>query len=765
MNLITRLIDHGPLLFGGSTLLLGVGCLLVTMHRSPLHRQRLAELCVAGASLWLILALIPLPRWIAWSDGGSVTSALSLKGDELTVRPTVVALPDASWGGAGEVGSTRPDLSTKPSAMLPVASSSSPPRTFDGAPAGPESDPLAFQFLPPVLPTSVATFVTTSGPDPAPLHGVASGRSASVSGSEPQTTRGQRIAILFVAGSCLSLLWAAFGAWRLQRLLLSTRAAPQTLRDLLPAHHLKTPLRLRITDRDCRPFCFGLFRTVIVIPARLTLQRHQQALHHVLRHEAAHAQQRDARGVWLFTLARTLFWIHPLYWWLHHQHRLATELVADDIAARSSSRPHYARELIRLVEPAFARTPAAAPLAVSYPNTHFYTRIKMLLSRKEPLPTRCTRLRRTFHHAGLLTVLALATASWGAQPLAAQEPERGSIEEAWAALARYEVMVTDLRDENQKLMSMIADLQATLNFLEASQRSSDAGSSPAATDLLAGENSLPSGSYVIVVQKGDTLARLLAEYTDGSPKMIEEVIRLNRESLMDPGVDPRLSGRLAVGQRLVFPESSQRLALEWLHANVGEFATREGLQLNRVFEADLWGEAIESGGGAGGAVGQQPLGLPGAKQPTNPGANQPLLPEGEVVMTPHFPGASSLGGPTTLGMANSSLDSNAALDLAFRAIDMRAELRLAEHELPGLAALSEKGMVPSGELERQEMQVRTLNRKMAMVEAMLTARIAECAHQIERLASPMTRAHPDYPHGQIEILRAQMEILGSALSD
>ena len=64
-HLIDATINNGPALFAGVTLLLTFGCLAVAAHRSPVHRQRLAELAIAATLIWVILAVTPLPRPLA----------------------------------------------------------------------------------------------------------------------------------------------------------------------------------------------------------------------------------------------------------------------------------------------------------------------------------------------------------------------------------------------------------------------------------------------------------------------------------------------------------------------------------------------------------------------------------------------------------------------------------------------------------------------------------------------------------------------------
>jgi hypothetical protein len=63
-----------PLVLAAVTLLLAIGGLCLALVRSPAHRQRVGELTLAAVLGWLVLAAIPLPRWLPASgaEGGAI---------------------------------------------------------------------------------------------------------------------------------------------------------------------------------------------------------------------------------------------------------------------------------------------------------------------------------------------------------------------------------------------------------------------------------------------------------------------------------------------------------------------------------------------------------------------------------------------------------------------------------------------------------------------------------------------------------------------
>jgi hypothetical protein len=88
-HLIDATLSNGPALLAGVTLLLTFGCLAVAAHRSPVHRQRLAELAIAATLIWVILAVTPLPRPLAHGFFAQLSSSMRSK----TPAPEAAPVP------------------------------------------------------------------------------------------------------------------------------------------------------------------------------------------------------------------------------------------------------------------------------------------------------------------------------------------------------------------------------------------------------------------------------------------------------------------------------------------------------------------------------------------------------------------------------------------------------------------------------------------------------------------------------------------------
>src|SRR6516165_6454975 len=71
-ELAAWLAPHLPLALAAVSLLLASGGVALIIVRSPAHRQRIGELTLAAALGWLVLAAIPLPRWLPAADASAI---------------------------------------------------------------------------------------------------------------------------------------------------------------------------------------------------------------------------------------------------------------------------------------------------------------------------------------------------------------------------------------------------------------------------------------------------------------------------------------------------------------------------------------------------------------------------------------------------------------------------------------------------------------------------------------------------------------------
>lgn len=185
--------------------------------------------------------------------------------------------------------------------------------------------------------------------------------------------------------------------------------ADELIERLAPRVGLKRAPRLLVRERVAGAASVGLWSPVVVVPARLLESR--LALEHVLLHELAHVRRRDALRAAAWTLARCVYWFHPLVHAAARRAALVRELACDHVAAATtaSGAESYRRTLLELARP-LAAAPALTGFGGSGP---------MILARLD----RLERPLRTARRFDVLPGLAFAVLCLCCVPLGSQRVE------------------------------------------------------------------------------------------------------------------------------------------------------------------------------------------------------------------------------------------------------------------------------------------------------------------------------------------------------
>lgn len=390
------------LLISGSTLVLGLGCLAVAACRSPVHRQRLAELTVGAFFVWLVLTLVPLPR-LAWPPFGERNEAPVEK----------IAIPSSA------VIETLPlELEVPPDLLSHVDPPPAPGLPQETQEFSPPDNAGALPIvLDQVALLPAATIESRELPPPITTPTSTSWWSAARLITVVVTL------YLFGSAACAGFLLIGYGV------LIWIRATGQSPPAWLETDYqqLKSkahvPAAELLVSRRCsRPISWGLLRPAIVLPEQVCREASRRLVGAILLHELGHVARRDAWGNLLFCLAKPLLYGHPLYWHLRREWNLAAELVADDWAAWQTGKDAYVEELMDL-----ARTsptggfPFVGATAVFSSPSQFYRRMQMLLVREQPLSTRTSMIWQLTSVAVAALGIALASSLGGVRPAIAQE--------------------------------------------------------------------------------------------------------------------------------------------------------------------------------------------------------------------------------------------------------------------------------------------------------------------------------------------------------
>jgi len=145
----------------------------------------------------------------------------------------------------------------------------------------------------------------------------------------PRTSRLPAIVLgVWVCGSLLGLIF-----WlRLLRQIrtIQRTATPLDLRMAIPV--LSSPARLE-------PGVFGVRKPVLILPAGITERLTPEQLAAVLAHELCHVWRRDNLTAAIHMVVETIFWFHPLVWWMRTQLVAERERACDEEVVRLATDP------------------------------------------------------------------------------------------------------------------------------------------------------------------------------------------------------------------------------------------------------------------------------------------------------------------------------------------------------------------------------------------------------------------------------------------
>ena len=142
------------------------------------------------------------------------------------------------------------------------------------------------------------------------------------------------VAVVYLAGVTLLLVRFAIGLAQLARIRRQSR--PVTMADgqvIRESAHIATPVTI------------GLLTPRVIVPAAWR-EWPPEMLTAVLAHERAHCARRDPLVAMLARLNTTVFWFHPLSWWLERKLATLAEHACDEAALTKVPRRQYAETLL-----------------------------------------------------------------------------------------------------------------------------------------------------------------------------------------------------------------------------------------------------------------------------------------------------------------------------------------------------------------------------------------------------------------------------------
>jgi beta-lactamase regulating signal transducer with metallopeptidase domain len=175
------------------------------------------------------------------------------------------------------------------------------------------------------------------------------------------------------------------------------------LRALVRAAHplaISAPLPVLTTSAPIEPGLIGIFRPVLMLPDGIQARLNAQEMNAILAHELCHFARRDNLTAAIHMLVESLFWFHPLVWWLGRRLMNERERACDEAVLAAGNDPRIFAEGILNVCRFYVQAPQACASALSGANLRI--RIETILA------NRTTRRLSRGQKCGLTVIAALS---------------------------------------------------------------------------------------------------------------------------------------------------------------------------------------------------------------------------------------------------------------------------------------------------------------------------------------------------------------------
>jgi bla regulator protein blaR1 len=187
----------------------------------------------------------------------------------------------------------------------------------------------------------------------------------------------------FLWPNVLAAMWLFGASFLMIRWLRSWRAIRKSA-----SRGTKLPLRFPVpvlsSPSAIEPGVFGIFRPVLLLPQGLADHLTPEQLDAVLVHECRHILCRDNLSAAVHMCVETLFWFHPLVWWIGAKLTDERESDCDEAVLREGSQPRdYAQGIVNV-----CRTYVESPLscAAGISGSDLKKRIRDIMMWRAPLP-------------------------------------------------------------------------------------------------------------------------------------------------------------------------------------------------------------------------------------------------------------------------------------------------------------------------------------------------------------------------------------------
>jgi len=213
--------------------------------------------------------------------------------------------------------------------------------------------------------------------EPLPLGDALQG--ASVLVAPTVTLRATDSNLISVTLAVLLAIWLIGALLLCVRWFIGWRATDSIVRAARPAPGASQ--EAHVTDADIEPAVARVFHPVVLLPAALLGRLSQPQMGAVLAHEREHIARRDNLKAGLHRLVETLFWFHPVVWWIGRQMLEERERACDEaVLGNGHDRADYAGGILEVCRHCRTRMPVSA----SATSGDLTRRVRYILGSGEP---------------------------------------------------------------------------------------------------------------------------------------------------------------------------------------------------------------------------------------------------------------------------------------------------------------------------------------------------------------------------------------------
>lgn len=235
--------------------------------------------------------------------------------------------------------------------------------------------------------------------------------------------------LALLGGIAARALWLAVGALSLRRLRRTATPLdppPAGIRDAFA--RVGVQAAVCVSSRVAGPITFGFRRPLVLVPPRV-LAMDDALQEAIVCHELMHVRRHDWLVVIGEELVRTIFWFHPVIWWLINRIQLSREHVVDEaVVVLTRSRERYVEAMLAV---ALSRSPFAFAPAPQFLRRRSLKRRVAHILQETTMTTR--RLVASVAAAagiltatGVLVVRAFPLEARAPQPVAPQSVDAGA---------------------------------------------------------------------------------------------------------------------------------------------------------------------------------------------------------------------------------------------------------------------------------------------------------------------------------------------------